>query len=73
MDPTNQKAPFCAIEKVENNFLNLFWVKHGVQGGGLQLGWSDNFVSFTSYTYRTWGLQYPVLIIRLNPSSDLRV
>lgn len=50
------KVPFGAIDKVGNNFPDLF----GFKNRWLQVERIVYFGSFTRYTYRTGGLKHPV-------------
>lgn len=58
IDPLLKIFPFGTIDKVENNFPDI-WGEHG----SLQLDKSVYFGSFTWYTYRTGGLKHPVYLL----------
>lgn len=56
ISPMRTKVPFGAIDKVGNNFPDLF----GFKNRWLQVERIVYFGSFTRHTYRTGGLKHPV-------------
>lgn len=70
MDSIHQKRSFSVIDKVENNFLNLFSAKNG-EGACNWVGMF--FILFCLTGIHNVRVVLITIIIHLNPSTDLRV